>query len=49
MCFFPYIQFQSEWDDGDEWKGEKTVGRTVLARILKEFSGCEGCDDATRK
>lgn len=42
------LLFQSEFDD-EEIRGEKTIGRLIVARTLREFAGLEQCDENTRK
>lgn len=33
----------------EEVRGEKSIGRYLIARSLREFSGVENCDESTRK
>ncbi|KIH67333.1 tetratricopeptide repeat protein [Ancylostoma duodenale] len=41
-------QHMMEFDE-EEVRGEKSIGRFLIARSLREFSGVENCDEATRK
>ncbi|CAB3396663.1 unnamed protein product [Caenorhabditis bovis] len=43
-----YFVKKSDWDD-EEIRGEKTIGKSLVAKILREFNGVENCDDATKK
>ncbi|VDM80318.1 unnamed protein product [Strongylus vulgaris] len=43
-----YFTKKMEFDE-EEVRGEKSIGRFLIARSLREFSGVENCDDATRK
>lgn len=43
-----YFVRKAGWDEEDS-RGEKTIGRTLVAKCLREFLGNENCDEATRK
>ncbi|KAK6735116.1 hypothetical protein RB195_018357 [Necator americanus] len=47
----PHMYFTKKMDfEDEEVKGEKSIGRFLIARSLREFSGVENCaDDATRR
>ncbi|VDM52826.1 unnamed protein product [Angiostrongylus costaricensis] len=46
----PHLYFTKKMEfDEEEVRGEKTIGRFLIARTLREFSGVESCDSATRK
>ncbi|VDL79072.1 unnamed protein product, partial [Nippostrongylus brasiliensis] len=46
----PHLYFtkKSEFEE-EEVRGEKAIGRYLIARSLREFSGVENCDESTRK
>ncbi|VDL82930.1 unnamed protein product [Nippostrongylus brasiliensis] len=46
----PHLYFtkKSEFEE-EEVRGEKAIGRFLIARSLREFSGVENCDESTRK
>ncbi|CAD6192417.1 unnamed protein product [Caenorhabditis auriculariae] len=43
-----YFVKKIEWEE-EEVKDEKTIGRALIGKTLREFSGVENCDEATRK
>ncbi|RCN25692.1 hypothetical protein ANCCAN_28593, partial [Ancylostoma caninum] len=46
----PHLYFTKKMEfDEEEVRGEKSIGRFLIARSLREFSGVENCDEATRK
>ncbi|CAI2353945.1 unnamed protein product [Caenorhabditis sp. 36 PRJEB53466] len=43
-----YFVRKSGWDEEDS-RGERTIGKTLVAKCLREFLGNDNCDEATRK
>uniref|UniRef100_A0A8R1EBN2 Intraflagellar transport protein 140 homolog n=1 Tax=Caenorhabditis japonica TaxID=281687 RepID=A0A8R1EBN2_CAEJA len=43
-----YFVRKSGWDEDDS-RGEKTIGKTLVAKCLREFLGNESCDEATTR
>uniref|UniRef100_A0A1I7TP46 ANAPC4_WD40 domain-containing protein n=1 Tax=Caenorhabditis tropicalis TaxID=1561998 RepID=A0A1I7TP46_9PELO len=43
-----YFVRKPGWDDDDN-RDEKTIGKTLVAKCLREFLGNENCDEGTRK
>ncbi|KAK6014197.1 tetratricopeptide repeat protein [Ostertagia ostertagi] len=46
----PHLYFTKKMEfEEEEVRGEKSIGRYLIARSLREFSGVESCDQSTRK
>ncbi|VDO26401.1 unnamed protein product [Haemonchus placei] len=46
----PHLYFLKKMEfEEEEVRGEKSIGRYLIARSLREFSGVENCDESTRK
>ncbi|CAL2044710.1 unnamed protein product [Caenorhabditis brenneri] len=43
-----YFVRKAGWDDDDN-RDERTIGKTLVAKCLREFLGNENCDEGTRK
>ncbi|CAI5448849.1 unnamed protein product [Caenorhabditis angaria] len=43
-----YFLKKTDWDE-EEIRGEKTIGKVLVAKTLREFSGVEVSDEGTRK